>query len=178
MGKRNLKQHRDNQQAKARGQTVSRKDSKADGYRVVMANMRNFFERLDGFVPAADRMWTCYADERVDAPTNGYAHSYLPFNAKGTNEFADRHYLSYPVNVFMVTDVMHYLQKNGAEVTNDDYALTCMVQWIWRSAIRNGEPVTLYLPSQRMRNLLTGWMQSVEQMYKDFAKRQTAAAAV
>lgn len=50
------------------------------------------------------------------------------------------------------------------------YALTELVQWLFRSAIRVGglngtgraymprRPVTLYMPSQRMRNLLLNWL--------------------
>ena len=36
-----------------------------------------------------------------------------------------------------------------------------MVQWIWRSAIRDGNEVNLYIPSRRMRELLIGWIDSV-----------------
>ncbi|WP_298855386.1 hypothetical protein [uncultured Ruegeria sp.] len=55
---------------------------------------------------------------------------------------------------------------------SDAYALTELVQWLFRSAIRVGgvnnagrdyQPrrrVTLYMPSQRMRNLLQNWLLS------------------
>ena len=43
---------------------------------------------------------------------------------------------------------------------NDDvYAISEMVQVIWRSAIRNDEPIHLYIPSERMRNLFELWLQ-------------------
>jgi hypothetical protein len=53
---------------------------------------------------------------------------------------------------------------------SDAYALTELVQWLFRSAIRKGglnstgqpyrprERVTLYMPAQRMRNLLLNWL--------------------
>ena len=34
-----------------------------------------------------------------------------------------------------------------------------MVQWIWRSAIRDGGEVYLYIPSKRMRTILTKWIE-------------------
>ena len=52
----------------------------------------------------------------------------------------------------------------------DAYALTELVQWLFRSAIRRGgvngtqqndgprQRVTVYIPSQRMRNLLVNWL--------------------
>ncbi|MCT9509257.1 hypothetical protein KTJ05_18660, partial [Acinetobacter baumannii] len=33
-----------------------------------------------------------------------------------------------------------------------------MVQWIWRSAIREGNPINIYVPSSRMRSLLQRWL--------------------
>ena len=33
-----------------------------------------------------------------------------------------------------------------------------MVQWIYRSQIRNGKPITVYVPSRRMRELLIDWL--------------------
>ena len=38
------------------------------------------------------------------------------------------------------------------------YSLSEMVQFIWRSRIRNGEPIDLYVPSKRMRELLIAWL--------------------
>ena len=34
-----------------------------------------------------------------------------------------------------------------------------MLQFIWRSAIRNGEEIWVYIPSIRMRSLLKKWIQ-------------------
>lgn len=39
-----------------------------------------------------------------------------------------------------------------------EYALSALLQWIWRSAIRNGKKVTIYIPAPRMRQLLTDWL--------------------
>lgn len=33
-----------------------------------------------------------------------------------------------------------------------------MVQFIWRSRIRNNEPIHVYIPSARMRNLFIRWL--------------------
>ena len=46
----------------------------------------------------------------------------------------------------------------GFPVNEDVFALSEMVQWIWRSAIREGNPINIYVPSARMRDLLTRWM--------------------
>lgn len=54
-----------------------------------------------------------------------------------------------------------FYQMHGVEVDEDMYALSIMVQWIWRSAIRDGNEVYLYIPSSRMRSLLISWIDSL-----------------
>jgi len=48
----------------------------------------------------------------------------------------------------------------GIEPRHDDYALAELLQWVFRSAIRDDKAIDLYLPSSRMRKLLKGWMAS------------------
>ena len=33
-----------------------------------------------------------------------------------------------------------------------------MLQWLWRSALRDGKHIILYIPSKRMRDLLKAWL--------------------
>jgi hypothetical protein len=40
------------------------------------------------------------------------------------------------------------------------HALCEMIQWIWRSGIRRGDPIHVFVPSKRMRNLLKIWLES------------------
>ena len=54
-----------------------------------------------------------------------------------------------------------YYKSHGIEVDEDLYALSIMIQWIWRSAIRDGKDIYIYIPSRRMRNLLIKWIQDV-----------------
>ena len=65
----------------------------------------------------------------------------------------------YIVNIFMNVSDKRFYQRNGIEVDEDAYALSVMVQWIWRSAIRDGDEIYLYIPSSRMRTLLLDWIE-------------------
>ena len=58
------------------------------------------------------------------------------------------------MNPFLV----NFFSKRGIKVSQDEYALSEMIQWIWRSAIRNDEKIYIYIPSERMRNLLKNWL--------------------
>ena len=47
------------------------------------------------------------------------------------------------------------------------YALSEMIQWIFRSRIRNNEDINIYIPSSRMRNLLIEFLEVGNQTAKN-----------
>ncbi len=85
-------------------------------------------------------------------------NSFLVFNAKATNEYVEKKYLVYAANPYMNVADRQFFQKKGAVIDDDAYSLSVMIQWIWRSAIRVGEDIHIYIPSKRMRDLLIRWM--------------------
>jgi len=64
------------------------------------------------------------------------------------------------VNPHPRVPVQKFFQKHGLYLDQDMFALSVLIQWVWRSRIRNGEPIFLYLPSERMRILLNKWLTS------------------
>ena len=64
----------------------------------------------------------------------------------------------YLANRFSLPVIKSYFEERGIEVSDDAYALSEMVQWIWRSGIRQGDPITVFIPSNRMRHLLKLWL--------------------
>lgn len=70
------------------------------------------------------------------------------------------------MNVFMPLWEKKYLEQTGLEVDEDAYALSVMLQWIWRSAIRDGGEIWIYVPSRRMRELLENWIKEVSEAAK------------
>lgn len=77
-------------------------------------------------------------------------------NARATNRYRDRRYLAYMVNLFPSPIYYNFFQDKGVAPDKDRWSLSMMVQWIWRSAIRDGKEITIYVPSGRMRGLLKG----------------------
>ena len=53
---------------------------------------------------------------------------------------------------------IRFLESKGVTVDEDGFALSEMLQFIWRSAIRDNKEINIYIPSSRMRNLLVGWI--------------------
>jgi hypothetical protein len=110
-----------------------------------------------------EKMWTTYIKFKGKLRGKGYMNSFVPFNMRATNEFSNRKYLVYCLNVFLIPWMRNYFLRAGVKKVNQDmYALSILIQWIFRSAIRNGEEVWIYIPSKRMRYLLTTWLENLK----------------
>lgn len=134
-------------------------------------NTENFFRHYAEVggekASASERLWTVYkGDGTVDwkelVAGHGYSRGcFLPCNSKGTNKYRKRKALAYLINLFPNTGIYNFLRQCGVELDRNGYALSEMIQWIWRSAIRDGEEVVVYIPSRRMRNILIDWLDSL-----------------
>lgn len=133
--------------------------SKNDG--VAIKKLKNctyeFFRRHVG-TPSHENMWTSYKRGKSKLKGAGYARGFVPINVKATNEFRHKVSLAYLANVFLFPPIKRYFAENGIEADEDLFALSELVQWIWRSRIREDKPITIYIPSERMRNLFNEWL--------------------
>ena len=135
-------------------------NSGKNDYGQMKNNLQNFFNhKTPG--DRRDRMTGFFKEGWGKISGAGYKKSRVSFNACSTNEYKDRFILAYPVNLFANRNLVTFYSTRGYQFDDDGYALTTMIQWIWRSAIRDGHEVWLYLPSKRMRGLLCDWMEEV-----------------
>lgn len=77
---------------------------------------------------------------------------------RATNDYDHKTHLVHAFNRYPNTAVKSYLQDYGQIVDDDIFALCELLQWVWRSAIRKGEPITLCIVSTRMRKLFDKWL--------------------
>jgi hypothetical protein len=110
---------------------------------------------------ASDRMWGTLKCAQPMLTGKGYTSSYVVFNQRASNGYRNRTCLAYACNVYMNVSQANFLRSVGVYPNQDEYALSTMIQWIWRSAIRDGKPISIYVPSRRMRELLVSWMDSI-----------------
>lgn len=146
-------------------------------------DLSNYFHNIRN-VPTSDILWTCKEAYKSQLKGDGYTRftrkipdsnspdgvksirieCFLPLNARASNAYMDRHNLAYVYNMHSNPSYDKYFAKrsdadgNPIAISNDLFALGCLIQWIWRSAIRNNEEIWIYIPSPRMRNLLVRWM--------------------
>lgn len=123
-------------------------------------NLYNFFRNKCN-AKSSDVLWTTFKEHRSALSGKGYTLGFLSCNVRATNEYRNRNALAYCVNIFFHPILKRYFTEHGCNVQEDEYALSEMIQWIWRSAIRDGKPITAYVPSKRMRRLLCDWIELV-----------------
>ena len=83
---------------------------------------------------------------------------FVPLNTRATNDYKDRWALAYCFNMYSPRMIWHFFNNCGHPVDDDLFAIACLIQWVFRSRIREGEPIVLYLPSPRMRELFNRWL--------------------
>lgn len=111
----------------------------------------------DGYGRANPRSVAGHGFKRLDI--------WVPFNCCATNEYAERRCAAFLANIFPDPAKAKYLADRGIQYDSDGEALSTLVQWVWRTAIRkngDGKPpvkIHLFIPSSRMRKLFLDWME-------------------
>jgi hypothetical protein len=105
-----------------------------------------------------ETMWTTFKSYKNKLKGKGYTKGFVPCTARATNDYKDKTQLVYTVNRFVQPIIAGFFKSKGITINEDLFALSEMVQWIWRSAIREGNQINIYIPSKRMRELLISWL--------------------
>lgn len=120
-------------------------------------NLANLFRNI-WKAKGEEAMWTTFKIAQEMLTSRGYGKSFVTYNKRASNEYASRRYLAYCVNNFPRPWELNFYKERGSDMHPDGYALSILIQWIFRSAIRNNEEIWVYIPSIRMRTLLQDWL--------------------
>lgn len=114
---------------------------------------------------AGDVFWTTFKDFQSKMSGTGYTKglsedmpAFLPANTRATNNYKDYSLCMYSINLFKNPIEVNYLKSHGIEVDEDTYALSEMIQFIWRGCIRQNKPMKVLILSKRMQTLLEEWL--------------------
>lgn len=119
----------------------------------------SFFARHLGNKSSA-MMWTVFKAHLPSITDKRLSKKhYVALNARATNDYRHKSGLIYLVNRFTNPFMNNLLLKRDVRIDQDMYALAEMLQWIFRSRLRNDEPIDIFIPSARMRNLLIKWLE-------------------
>jgi len=113
-------------------------------------NARNFLMNICK-VNKDEVMWTTVKGEKVKVGTKGkvankvtprgYTRAFVSMTSRSTNEYKDKHTLAYLVNRFLNPIDKQFFEQYEVTIDQDAWALSELVQWVWRSRIRDGKPI-------------------------------------
>lgn len=138
--------------------------------KIVKDNVYKYF-RHDMGATADQVLWTSFRQKQnpkepqkemppIFTP-HGYSTGFLACNSRATNAYRSRNILAYPLNRYLAPEIKNFFLDHKIVINEKDWALSEMIQWIWRSAIRDGKEIWIYIPSSRMRGLLEDWIKEV-----------------
>ena len=95
----------------------------------------------------------------------GFNKCWLASSTKATNLYADKWCLIHCYNRYPQTPVEAYINDYGNDIgvrlKSEVFALSELLQWVWRSRIRKGEPIVLAIGSARMCRIFSKWLDNL-----------------
>ncbi|TGN67329.1 hypothetical protein E4L95_05340 [Paracoccus liaowanqingii] len=76
---------------------------------------------------------------------------------RGTNQYRHCSHVAYFWSQNVNPNVARFLGCDDKQHA-DAYSVAEMIQFIWRSRIRDGQPITVYMPCEKMRRLWARWL--------------------
>jgi hypothetical protein len=157
---RNLENKRQRTTTLSKGWFDKAKKEEVDSYKAMLRSCV-----VSQRAKAGEIFWTTYKDHQAKLQGTGYTKgvsddmpAFLPMNIRATNDYRNYTLCMYAVNIYKNPVEVNYLKENGIDVSEDIYALSEMIQFIWRGCIRQGKPMKVLILSQRMKKLLEDWI--------------------
>lgn len=107
-----------------------------------------------------DNMWTTFEGYKSQCKGEGYSKGFVPCNSRATNDYKNKTNCAYLINRFYIPTINNFFTGKGVKIDEDVWSLSELIQWLFRSVIREEKEINLYIPSKRMRNLLIQWLDS------------------
>lgn len=122
--------------------------SNKKGIITLKKNTTNYFRNICN-AKSIQCMWTTFDEVVPFIKGKGFTKGFTSLN---DTYFTNCKYLAFLCNLFYPANV------SIENISENNYALSEMLQFIWRSAIRDGNEIWVYIPSIRMRNLFKQWI--------------------
>lgn len=124
---------------------------------ILKNNMDNYFRNICN-AKADNRLWTTYKSSQDDLKGKRYSKQFLSYTTRATNQYKHIENMAFMLNLFMNPNEVNYFIGQNVKINEELLAISDMLQWIFRSSIRDNKPINIYIPSLRMRNLLSNWL--------------------
>lgn len=88
-----------------------------------------------------------------------FSNTFVAKNQRASNEYADYNCAVHVCNTYPHVKIESYIELLGETIDRDKYALSEIVQWVFRGSIRKGEDMYVLVASMRMKGLLEEWLE-------------------
>ena len=114
--------------------------------------------------------WTTFKDYKNQLTGIGYTRSrkvdgvlldpFISKNERASNQYKDFVCCIHTVNVYPHVSLVNHLNTFGVSVDQDLYALSELIQFVFRGCIRQHQEMDVLVVSDRMRSLLCDWLKT------------------
>lgn len=117
----------------------------------------NIFKRVFG-TKSMENAFTTFKESRGKLSGGGYSKGFIPINARASNDYRHKKSMAFLGNWYFNPQHENFFKERGIILDEDFWAVSQLIQWVWRGCIRDGKEMNLFIPSERMRNLLKDWL--------------------
>ena len=86
---------------------------------------------------------------------------YLPSTIRATNKYSHKKVMIHCYDRYPLLTVAAYLSDYKCPINSETFALSELLQWLWRGCIRNSEPMVVAIGNKRMYNLFKNWLEEI-----------------
>ncbi|TDM42217.1 hypothetical protein ETI10_03735 [Macrococcoides goetzii] len=133
-----------------------------DVFDTIARNIRGFF-RMQESHKVGDVYWATLKDVSNSIGARRSMRDFksdsfkISINAKATNKYKDALAIAYVYDIYQNVTHKQFFEGHSVAINEDGWSVSEILQLIYRSRIRDGEKVSLYIPSARMRRILNEW---------------------
>lgn len=128
--------------------------------KILKSNCENYFKNIVN-TPSSLNMWTTFKEWRPLIKGKGYTKGFVSLSMRATNLYINKTSVAYLSNRYLNPVIKNFFISYGIDINEEEYALSELLQFLFRSRIRKGESINLYIPSSRMRNILKNWIEKL-----------------
>lgn len=120
---------------------------------LINQNLFNYFKTTK--TPVSKLFWTTIKDFKTKFTNKKTkSNNFVSVNVRATNDYMNCTSCAFVYNRYMNPIEKAFFEYHDIRVDEDTLACSDLIQYIFRGCIRIGEPMNVYIPSQRMRKLL------------------------
>lgn len=91
-------------------------------------------------------------------------NSFLSHTVRATNEYSHKELMIYCIRKYPHVGISGFFSQKGTPMSTDRYALSEMIQWIFRGCVRDRKPMKVCILNPHMRKLFIDWLDGKAQI--------------